>query len=129
MLDQSKIHDLSQFIALRLPNLTTTQRDAIASPTSGMVIYNTTTTTVNQYNGSWGALGGSGASFDDAEGDPVDTSTAAAADGTSTYAARRDHRHHLGIHTHRSEVLMQDGVTSPPVPLETEDETDWLYEG
>jgi len=27
------------------------------------------------------------------------------------------------------EVLMQDGVTSPPVPLETEDGTDWLYEG
>lgn len=27
------------------------------------------------------------------------------------------------------ELLMQDGVSSPPVPLETEDGTDWLYEG
>lgn len=26
------------------------------------------------------------------------------------------------------ELLMQDGVASPPVPLETEDGTDWLYE-
>jgi preprotein translocase subunit SecE len=36
-------------------------------------------------------------------------------------------------HTHASsggggELLMQDGVTSPPVPLETEDGTDWLYQ-
>ena len=27
------------------------------------------------------------------------------------------------------ELLMQDGVTSPPVPLETEDGSDWLYTG
>jgi hypothetical protein len=27
------------------------------------------------------------------------------------------------------ELLMQDGVASPPVPLETEDQDDWLYEG
>jgi hypothetical protein len=27
------------------------------------------------------------------------------------------------------ELLMQDGVASPPVPLETEDQVDWLYEG
>jgi hypothetical protein len=27
------------------------------------------------------------------------------------------------------ELLMQDGVSSPPVPLETEGGTDWLYEG
>lgn len=26
------------------------------------------------------------------------------------------------------ELLMQDGVTAPPVPLETEDQDDWLYE-
>jgi len=25
------------------------------------------------------------------------------------------------------ELLMQDGVTFPPVPLETEDGTDWIY--
>lgn len=27
------------------------------------------------------------------------------------------------------ELLMQDGVTAPPVPLETEARDDWLYEG
>lgn len=27
------------------------------------------------------------------------------------------------------EVLMQDGVTAPPVPIETEEQDDWLYEG
>lgn len=37
--------------------------------------------------------------FNDAEGDPVAVDNTAAADGTSTYAARRDHRHraaHVG---------------------------------
>ena len=38
-----------------------------------------------------------GATFDDAEGDPVDVDATAASDGTSEYAARRDHRHHLGL--------------------------------
>lgn len=28
-----------------------------------------------------------------------------------------------------SEVLMQDGVTSPPIALETEAGDDWLYQG
>lgn len=27
------------------------------------------------------------------------------------------------------EILMQDGTSHPPIPLETEDGTDWLYEG
>lgn len=38
--------------------------------------------------------------FNDAEGNPVDVDATAAADGTSTYSARRDHRHHLGDHDH-----------------------------
>jgi hypothetical protein len=38
------------------------------------------------------------------------------------------------LHTHAGssgagELLMQDGVSSPPVPLETEAGTDWLYQG
>ena len=36
--------------------------------------------------------------FNDAEGNPVDVDATAAADGTSGYVARRDHRHLLGIH-------------------------------
>jgi len=36
--------------------MTTAQRDAITSPSSGLIIYNTTTSLLNFYNGSaWGA--------------------------------------------------------------------------
>ena len=39
------------------PRMTTTQRDAISSPATGLVIYNTTTNVLNFYNGSaWGAV-------------------------------------------------------------------------
>lgn len=39
------------------PRMTTTQRDAIASPTGGLVIYNSTTNLLNFHNGtSWGAV-------------------------------------------------------------------------
>lgn len=39
------------------PRMTTTQRDAISTPTAGMVIYNTTTNVLNFHNGtSWGAV-------------------------------------------------------------------------
>jgi hypothetical protein len=39
------------------PKMTTTQRDAISSPTAGMVIYNTSTNVLNFYNGTtWGAV-------------------------------------------------------------------------
>lgn len=39
------------------PRMTTTQRDAIASPTAGMVIYNTTTNVLDFHNGtSWGPV-------------------------------------------------------------------------
>lgn len=39
------------------PRMTTTQRDLVASPTEGMIIYNTTTHVLNHYNGSsWGAV-------------------------------------------------------------------------
>lgn len=41
------------------PKMTGAQRDAIVSPASGLVIYNTTTNQLNIYNGSsWGAVGG-----------------------------------------------------------------------
>lgn len=59
LLSGQLVSDFSQWLALRLPNLTTTQRNAIASPTAGMVIWNTTTTAVNQYTGAaWAAVGG-----------------------------------------------------------------------
>lgn len=41
------------------PRLTTTQRDAISSPTNGETIFNTTTNRVESYDGSsWGSTGG-----------------------------------------------------------------------
>lgn len=44
---------------LGLGQLTTAQRDAIASPRAGLVLWNTTTAQLEQYNGSsWVALGG-----------------------------------------------------------------------
>lgn len=47
-------------ISLRLPNVTTTQRDAISSPAAGMLVYNTTTAAFNGYTSSWGAISGGG---------------------------------------------------------------------
>lgn len=38
------------------PRMTTTQRDAIPSPTAGMVIYNTTTNKLNVYTTAWEAV-------------------------------------------------------------------------
>ena len=55
---------------LRFPQMTTTQRDNIASPSNGMVVYNTTTGVMNQY------IGGAWTTF-------ATGTTANAADGTS----------------------------------------------
>ena len=41
---------------VRLPNMTTTERDAIASPVAGLVIYNTTTGKLNVYTTAWEAV-------------------------------------------------------------------------
>ena len=55
-------HDNNQ-IALNSPiqfkSYTTTQRDALSSPQAGWIIYNSTTNSLNQYNGSaWTEVGG-----------------------------------------------------------------------
>ena len=43
---------------IQLPKLTTGERDAL-TPVNGMVIYNTTATTVQAYQaGAWGTIGG-----------------------------------------------------------------------
>jgi hypothetical protein len=44
------------------PRMTTVQRDAIGTPAAGLVVYNTTTSALNVYNGAWVALS-SGASL------------------------------------------------------------------
>lgn len=38
------------------PSYTTTERDAIPNPTNGMIIYNTTVSKHQGYNGSWNNL-------------------------------------------------------------------------
>lgn len=43
----------STTLAMRFNNQTTTQRDAIASPTAGMQVYNSTTSRMDVYNGAW----------------------------------------------------------------------------
>ncbi len=43
------------------PRMTTAERDAIVSPATGLMIYNTTTNAYNVYNGtSWGSIGSGG---------------------------------------------------------------------
>lgn len=41
---------------LLIPRMTSTQRDAISSPAAGLIIYNTTTTKLEVYNGAWTAV-------------------------------------------------------------------------
>lgn len=40
---------------------------------------------------------GAGVSFNDAQGDPVPAGTSTAEDGTSNFAARRDHKHQVDL--------------------------------
>lgn len=47
--------------------------------------------------------------------------------GVSTYL--RGDQTWATVAASAGEVLMQDGVTGPPVPIETEARDDWLYEG
>lgn len=57
---------------LLIPRMTTTQRNAITSPASGLMIYNTTTQTIDTYNGTtsaWVSLGGGGSLTDGNKGD------------------------------------------------------------
>lgn len=39
--------------AFKVPTMSTTQRDAIANPVNGLIIYNGTTATVQRYIGGW----------------------------------------------------------------------------
>ena len=46
---------------LLIPRMTTTQRNAIASPSTGLIVYDTTLLSLYQYNGTaWAAVGGGG---------------------------------------------------------------------
>lgn len=60
--DTKAILDLvSTTKGLLIPRMTDVQRDAIASPTTGLLVYNTTSAKLNQYNGSaWSEVGSSG---------------------------------------------------------------------
>lgn len=61
----------------------------------------------------YSALGHSHTLFNDAEGDPADVTTGSAADGTSAYAARRDHVHHIDpepVGQYRMYLHVDDGA-------------------
>ncbi|MFP5520768.1 MAG: hypothetical protein ACLGGX_12765 [Bdellovibrionia bacterium] len=67
---------------LLIPRMTTTQRDAIASPATGLQVFNTTTQQLNFYNGaSWQALGVAGSGVTSVSSANADI---AVATGTST---------------------------------------------
>lgn len=60
--DSSAILDLTSTTkGLLTPRMTTTQRNAIASPAVGLIVYDTTLLSLYQYNGTaWTAVGGGG---------------------------------------------------------------------
>ena len=60
--DASALLDISSASkGFLIPRMTTAQRDAIASPVEGLLIYNTDTNQVNGYaSGAWGAIGSGG---------------------------------------------------------------------
>lgn len=79
----------------------------IDTPADGDVLtYDTGTSTWQN-----AAPGSSGLSFNDAEGDPAAVNTSAS-DGTSAYAARRDHVHALADGVVLAEILDDDGSGS-----------------
>lgn len=59
------------------PRMTTVQRDAITSPTTGLIIFNTTTNAANIYNGSaWAGIGGGSFTTQDFSGTTITTTDA-----------------------------------------------------
>jgi hypothetical protein len=64
-----------------------------------------------------GSSGGGGLSFNDAEGDPAVIDPTNDADGTSAYAARRDHKHRIS---------MPDIINSAPSE-DPHDGSEWMY--
>lgn len=62
--DSKAIMDLvSTAKGLLIPRMTTTQRNAISSPTTGLIVYDTTVGGLFQYNGSWHQLASDGLTF------------------------------------------------------------------
>lgn len=56
--DPSSMLDISSSTkGLLIPRMTTAQRDLIASPAAGLLVFNTSTNTEDVYNGGWKSLG------------------------------------------------------------------------
>lgn len=119
------LHDGKFEIKLGLPSGTSFPTDP--APEEGDIFYRTDEDKVYTYDGAtWNELGGGGgATFNDAGGDPADLDIPEA-DGTSTYAARRDH-------VHRSRI--DRGTSFPGNPAEgdifyrTDEDKVYVYDG
>lgn len=107
--DDTSIDDISRFIdaggwrnrgATALSELIDVE---ITTPATDDVL------TYDNADGVWKNVpGGGGVGFDDSEGQPADVA-GTSADGTSTFAARRDHVHTIGSGVVTA-VMMQDGA-------------------
>jgi hypothetical protein len=86
------------------PRMTTTQRNAITTPANGLIIYNTTTSQLNSYNGStWVVVGGTGSGS-------VTTLSVATANGFEGTVTDPTTTPEITISTDVSGMLMGDGT-------------------
>lgn len=77
--DASSMLDVSSTTkGLLIPRMTTAQRDAVASPATGLLIFNTSTNLFNYYNGVWSNLNASSGTY-------VDTTSNQTVGGMKTF--------------------------------------------
>ncbi|WP_350105543.1 tail fiber domain-containing protein [Fulvivirga sp.] len=88
--DASAVLDINSTTkGILIPRLTTVERDAIGSPATGLMVYNTTTNGFNYYNGgSWSSLSGGSSLWTDASPD-IYFSTGNVGIGTTPSATSR----------------------------------------
>lgn len=88
------------------PRMTTAQRDAIVTPATGLLIWNTTTNSLNYYDGSWQVVGNSGGAMSEI----VATTTLAASTGVSITSVSQSYQDlHLRLRI-RSDAVAENDV-------------------
>ena len=97
---------------LLIPRLTTTQRNAITTPATGLLVWNTTDSTLNQYRGlsGWSAIGGGGSTYSAGYGLSLATTTFSADTAiVSTKAFRVKGTDSLGAITALKSTTLSNG--------------------